>query len=64
MARREHERKVEERMARGRLARRQGDVAGDLSRLQGKSRNDLVPDHERAASSPLGARRMEKEKRR
>jgi hypothetical protein len=64
MAGREHERRVEEQMARGRLARRQGDVAGDFSRLQGRSRNDVVPDHERAASSPLGARRMEKEKRR
>ena len=36
--------------ARGRKA----DVAGDLARLKGSSRNDLVPDRDRGSASPLG----------
>jgi hypothetical protein len=37
-----------------RLAARERDIAGDLTRLQGRTRNDLVPDRDRGALSPLG----------
>jgi hypothetical protein len=30
------------------------DVDRKLASLKGRSRNDLTPDHERGASSPLG----------
>ena len=36
--------------ARGRKA----GVEADMARLGGRSRNDVVPDHQRGAASPLG----------
>jgi len=46
--------------ARGRKA----DVASDLQRLGGRTRNDTVPDRTRGAASPLGAARAAEMKRR
>jgi hypothetical protein len=37
-----------------RLATRERDIAGDLTRLQGRTRNDLAADRDRGALSPLG----------
>ncbi len=55
MSARDHERLAEER---GRVAvgrpKYIEDVGGGLSRLQGRSRADLMPDRARGASSPLG----------
>jgi hypothetical protein len=39
-------------------------VEADLARLGGKSRSDLVADHRRGGSSPLGKGSHSKEKKR
>jgi hypothetical protein len=56
-----HEREGERRLAQSRPTYAK-DVADKLGGLGGKSRADVTPDNVRAASSPLGARKM-KEKR-
>jgi hypothetical protein len=38
------------------------DVSGGLSRLQGRSRSDLVDDRARGHMSPLGRKKMERNK--
>jgi hypothetical protein len=54
MPKREREREIERKVAEGR-PRFAEDVKAGMARFGGQSRSDLEPDHQRGASSPLGA---------